>query len=470
MAIVRAIAPGSGLLALLLGLSVVGTERHATAADDCVHVVKKGDTLSRIARRHGVSEKALVSANSELRKNPNLVRPGQKLEVCAARRDSAASKKRGPRSCGRGGTLIEHEVRKGDTLARLARKYGVPEAAIVRRNAALKRNPDLLRRGQKLTICADQRRTRNSAVCDYETPLHRHVVVPGEHLGQIAGSYGVRRRDLVRLNPDLKKNPNVLRVGQRLRVCPDIAPRERQRLTHAVQRGETLSSIAKKYDLTTRELERYQRGNLKNPNSLRPGQRLVVWVQGDVLSGFANVDRDSGVLKAGVQLPPGRHYHVKWRAASWGTAYTVRALQSGIATYKRRMPGGPKVHVGDLSTRGGGSFPPHKSHQHGRDVDIGYVLRGSLANETRFRNAGRGNLDVARTWMLVKSLIDTNAVSHIFMDHRIQRLLYEHAKKKGAREEVLDELFQYPRGPRRGHGIIRHWKGHTHHFHVRFRR
>jgi LysM repeat protein len=470
MGILRAIAPESVLLALLLGLSVAGTARNVVAADDCTYVVKKGDILSRVAHRHGLSEKALVAANPELRKNPDLLRPGQKLDVCAARSDSKTSKKRGPRSCGRGGSLIEHEVAKGDTLARLARKYGVKEAAIVKRNAALKGNPNLMRVGQTLTICADQRRTRNSAVCDYETPLHRHVVVPGEHLGQIAGSYGVRRRDLVRLNPGLKKNPNVLRVGQRLGVCPDIAPRERHRLTHSVQRGETLSSIARKYDLTTRELERYQRGNLKNPNSLRPGQQLVVWVQGDVLSGFANVDRDSGVLRNGVQLPPGRHYHIKWKAASWGTAYTVRALQKGIASYKRRMPGGPKVHVGDLSKRGGGPFPPHKSHQHGRDVDIGYVLRGSLANETRFRTAGRSNLDVPRTWMLVKSLIDTNAVSHVFMDHRIQKLLYDHAKKQGVREEVLDELLQYPRGPRRGHGIIRHWKGHTNHFHVRFRR
>lgn len=470
MGILRAIAPGSGLLALLLGLSVAGAERRASAADECTYVVKKGDTLSKIALRHGVSEKALVSANSELRKNPDLLRPGQKLDVCAAKGDSRGSSKSESRSCGRGGTLVEHEVAKGDTLARLAHKYGVKEDAIVKRNAALKRDPDLMRVGQTLTICADERRTRNSAVCDYETPLHTHVVVPGEHLGQIAGSYGVRRRDLIRLNPGLKKNPNVLRVGQRLRVCPDIAPRERHRLTHAVQRGETLSSIAKKYDLTTRELERYQQGNLKNPHSLRPGQRLVVWVQGDVLSGFANIDPDSGVLQNGVQLPPGRHYHIKWKTASWGTAYTIRALQEGIATYKRRMPGGPKVHVGDLSKRGGGPFPPHKSHQHGRDVDIGYVLRGPLANETRFRNAGRGNLDVSRTWMLVKSLIDTNAVAHIFMDHRIQELLYEHAKKQGVREEVLDELFQYPRGPNRGHGIIRHWKGHTHHFHVRFRR
>ena len=59
---------------------------------------------------------------------------------------------------------------------------------------------------------------------------------------------------------------------------------------------------------------------------------------------------------------------------------------------------------------------------------------------------------------------------YIFVDYSVQKLLYEYAKGKGVSEDTLSELFQYPRGKRASRGIIRHWKGHIDHFHVRFRR
>jgi len=55
------------------------------------------------------------------------------------------------------------------------------------------------------------------------------------------------------------------------------------------------------------------------------------------------------------------------------------------------------------------------------------------------------------------------------MDYNLQKVLYEYAKKHGTSEDVLDELFQYPRGRGRNHGIVRHWRSHRNHFHVRFK-
>ena len=48
----------------------------------------------------------------------------------------------------------------------------------------------------------------------------------------------------------------------------------------------------------------------------------------------------------------------------------VQGIQRAITLYSRRARGGPKIHVGDLSLRGGGHFPPHLSHRSGRDVDV----------------------------------------------------------------------------------------------------
>ena len=460
------------LLGWLVVLAVVGLGPAAQAAGECKVEVRKGDTLDRIAARNGVAVSDLVATNPALRKNPDLIRVGQVIDVCAARKrgrgSSGGGGGRAGRSCGGGRTITVHTVGKGDTLSRIASRYGVSEEAIVRRNGALAKNRDMLRRGQKLEICVGRARAKNSKLCGYRTPVYRHTIIPGEHLGYIAGRYGVRRKDLMRWNPSLRQNPDMLRVGKTLLVCPEIAPRERQKLTHAVQSGETFGAIARRYDVTRSRLLAWQRGHLSDPNQLRAGQKLTVWVDGGVVPGFADISDDKGVLRAGVQLPPGKHYTVKWPAAAWGTVRSIRAIQQAVATYQRRMPGGPKVHIGDISKKAGGKFPPHISHQHGRDVDVGYVLKGKLADEKRFRSAGRSSLDVARTWTLVKAFIDTGQVKYIFMDLRIQGLLYEHARKKGVSEDVLDELFQYPR--RRRHGIIQHWRGHVNHFHVRFRK
>ncbi len=469
---------------------------------ECEYTVTSGDTTSGIADKHGLAQRRLVELNRSLHADPNKLKLGQTLQVCdgdapaadddadadadadgAAKSDASVASDGPIVRCGSGGRIIKHEVRSGDTLAQIAVEYEVRERDILARNAVLAADPNKLRVGQRLAVCVEPEKivvgggardskpakVTKAKECGMETPLFQHEVVPGEHLGQIAGRYGVRKADLLRLNPSIRSNPNLLSVGKKIRVCPEISPRERTRTSHTVVAGENLGSIAERYGLSPKELERYQRGKLDDPNALREGQRLVVWVDGRVVVGFGGRDVDTGVLKGGAQLAPGKNYVVKWEAGAWGTQKTIRAIQDAAAAYRRKSPSGPKVHVGDISKRGGGKFPPHLSHQHGRDVDIGYVLTGKDANETKFRHANAKNLDVARTWALVKGFIDTDEVTYMFMDHRIQKLLYEYAESKGVDEDTLDELFQYPRGRGRSHGIIRHWRGHANHFHVRFR-
>ena len=55
----------------------------------------------------------------------------------------------------------------------------------------------------------------------------------------------------------------------------------------------------------------------------------------------------------------------------------------------------------------------------------------------------------------------------MFVDHSLQKLLYDEAKKTLSKD-ALNELFQFPRSKNRMYGIIRHQKGHVNHFHVRF--
>ncbi|MGB1012609.1 MAG: penicillin-insensitive murein endopeptidase [Nannocystaceae bacterium] len=485
------------VVAMAVGLGVyAGQSTLAVAGGYCgpgrtlhKHAVSDGETVAAIAIDYGVTRKSIAYNNPGL--DPNVVSIGQVIKICmpndsdklaeitaadkkakgkksgkSSKKDKASKPKSG---CGRKDTVQIHEVRSGQTVHSIAGKYGVSDTLLISQNPALKRNPNLLKVGQELKVCIPKHQANKSKLCEYRTPLHTHEVIPGDTAARIAGRYGVRRKDLYRLNSRLKRNPNKLSVGQKVRVCPDIAPREIVKLTHSVASGETFDSIAKNYGLTRGELFGFQRGRLKDPNKLHRGDRITIYREGGIVSGFGAYSGHKGKLKAGFQLPSGRHYVVKHPRLSWGTSNTVRTIQQAISSYSRRAKGGPKIHVGDISKKGGGKFPPHLSHQDGRDVDIGYVLTGKQKDEIKFRRANKKNLDVARTWRLLKTFLDTGQVRYIFMDYRLQKLVYKYARDKGVSEDTLDELFQYPRGKGRTHGIVRHWRGHVNHFHIRFR-
>src|SRR5690606_23260483 len=136
--------------------------------------------------------------------------------------------------------------------------------------------------------------------------------------------------------------------------------------------------------------------------------------------------------------------------------------------YARADASAPPVYVGDLSKKEGGPFPPHVSHQSGRDVDIGLVHQGHHAGARRFVRATRTSLDVERTWSLLVALLETGQVAYVFVDYEVQGWLHAWATARGVNPARLQEWFQYPRGATAMAGVVRHWRGHTDHLHVRF--
>ncbi|MBE2213676.1 MAG: LysM peptidoglycan-binding domain-containing protein [Opitutaceae bacterium] len=95
------------------------------------HVVQKGETLSSIAARYGLSAAELARAN-RLR-DADLVKRGQKLLIPS-----------------KPATFVEHTVSRGESLASIAKRYKVSVADIRAYNALP--DPDHITRGQKLRI------------------------------------------------------------------------------------------------------------------------------------------------------------------------------------------------------------------------------------------------------------------------------------------------------------------------------
>ncbi|EDM75353.1 LysM domain protein [Plesiocystis pacifica SIR-1] len=305
--------------------------------------------------------------------------------------------------------------------------------------------------------------------CDFVTPLHFHEVAAGEHLGLIAGQYGVRSQDIIALNPKLAKNPSHIRVGQKLAVCPEIPPREHVEIEHVVAKGQTFGQIAASYELSVDELLALQDGAVTDPNRIRVGQRLRVAYEGEIVRGFEPEPPQPGRLLHGRKLPERDSYYIKRPHNVWGTPRTIRLITQVVAAYERRANGGPQLRIGDISKQHGGPMQGHLSHQEGVDIDVGVVLKGKLADRKHFSGATEKNIDLQRTWILIEEFLATGEVRYIFLDYKFQKQLYEYAKSQGVSEQKLDEYFQYPRGIGRNHGIIRHWRGHVNHLHVRFK-
>jgi penicillin-insensitive murein endopeptidase len=132
------------------------------------------------------------------------------------------------------------------------------------------------------------------------------------------------------------------------------------------------------------------------------------------------------------------------------------------------------MSVGDISRKGGGTIGQHRSHQSGRDVDIGFYIvdgegRSSLQNRfVRFDAEGRSSIvegvrfDDARNWALIEALLTDPAarIQKVFVASWIRARLLRFAEHENVavalRTKAADVMVQ----PRVG-------SPHDDHFHVR---
>ena len=104
-----------------------------------VHLVRSGDSLWRIANRHGVDMRQLAAWNDL--SIETVLQPGQKLRLIPAAYTSPGS---GPKR-------IRYRVKRGDSLWEISRQFGVSVASLRRWNR-LSRNETLLIPGRELLV------------------------------------------------------------------------------------------------------------------------------------------------------------------------------------------------------------------------------------------------------------------------------------------------------------------------------
>jgi LysM repeat protein len=186
-------------------LTIPGGGSAPAAPASGSYTVVRGDTLGRIAARHGTTISALVAANKIA--NPNLIRAGQVLTVPAGSGGGSYSGGAAPSTPPAGGAT-HHVVAKGDTIGRIAARYGIPQKQLIEANGL---TGGVVYLGQRLSLLPP-----TSAPSTPAAGTTAHTVVAGETLSTIARRHGTTIRAIVDANGI--SDPNRVRVGQRLTI------------------------------------------------------------------------------------------------------------------------------------------------------------------------------------------------------------------------------------------------------------
>lgn len=160
--------------------------------NEVIYIVKRGDTLSQIAKDYGVSVQSIVDNNGIV--NPNLIYVGQKLII-----------KGGTENAGGEQNQVVYIVKRGDSLSQIAQNYRVSVQSIVNSNNIA--NPNLIYVGQRLVIKGTQ---------GFQPNYIYYRVRWGDNLYRIARRYRVSVQSIVRLNHIM--NPNLIYAGQLLKI------------------------------------------------------------------------------------------------------------------------------------------------------------------------------------------------------------------------------------------------------------
>jgi penicillin-insensitive murein endopeptidase len=203
--------------------------------------------------------------------------------------------------------------------------------------------------------------------------------------------------------------------------------------------------------------------DLRPPPGLRSRSLRFAW-DGQLLKGMP-VRQSEYLRYVGEYAPANRFY---------GTWELVQLIERAARRVAFRLPGA-KLSIGELSREGGGRIDGHRSHESGRDVDIGFYMTREDGSPyytyafADFDHRGHGvapnrylRFDDARNWELVAKLLsDGDArVQYIFVGVHLKHRLLAEAVRRRAPSALIERARSALVQPGRGHP-------HRNHFHVR---
>ena len=160
-----------------------------------------------------------------------------------------------------------YTVKSGDTLSEIALEYGTTVSNILSLNPSIT-NPNLIYPGQNITI--------NTSNSNESVTNTTYTVKRGDTLSEIALKYNTTVSNLANLNNI--SNPNLIYPGQVITINSSNNIENGQnscgKITYTIKRGDTLSSIARKYNTSVNKL--VMLNNISNPNLIYAGNIILI--------------------------------------------------------------------------------------------------------------------------------------------------------------------------------------------------
>ena len=228
-----------------------------------MYTVKKGDSLYSIAKKYNTSVNEIMKLNYLTNTNLSV---GQVIRIpeMYTKEDEMYLP-----------NYINYTVKRGDTIYSIARDNNIDINTLIKDNSLVNNNLSI---GQVLKIRTPMGVNTIVEECigpDYTIPASiqtnyiTYNVLKGDSLYTIAKKYNVSVNDLINYN-NLKSNN--LSIGQVLKI-PVINNGSSNNVSYVVKAGDSLYSIARRYNTSVDELKR--KNNLTS-SLLSVGQKLII--------------------------------------------------------------------------------------------------------------------------------------------------------------------------------------------------
>jgi peptidoglycan DL-endopeptidase LytE len=243
-------------------VEMAAIESTAERLKPMVRTVAEGDTIRTIAAEYSVSISTILASNRI--EDPDLITPGQELLI--------------PPVEG-----VVAEIESGETIARLAERYGADPTEVARANG-LPADPEQTIPYERLivpglesaeratrpghprpTVAANARAEVDASGLAQASGLS-YEVQEGDTLAQLSAQFGVSVWTILTANNIAE--PDMLRPGTKLKVLPVNG------VEHEVQDGESLVDIASFYEVDLGPLVDFNA--ISDPNSLKVGMKLTI--------------------------------------------------------------------------------------------------------------------------------------------------------------------------------------------------
>lgn len=204
-----------------------------------IYTVRRGDSLYSIASKFNTTVNAIKNLNNLTNNNLSI---GQQLRIPTKNIEQEY-------------TL--YTVKDGDSLYSIANQFNVSVNDLIDYNAL---PTTILTVGEQIKIPGS-----STSI----TPENIYIVKPGDTLYKIANTYGLNINDIINAN---NLNSNILSIGQEL-VLPLKPVTEEDFVVYKIVPGDTLYSIARRYNTKVDAIKAYN--NLVS-NNLKVGETLQI--------------------------------------------------------------------------------------------------------------------------------------------------------------------------------------------------